>query len=61
MKEKLTIDQKIEIAKIASDFVIAGMNTNKQPACLAGSDQNVKSERELLKHIYQLLEAMITD
>ncbi|EDL3920453.1 TPA: hypothetical protein KMB34_001590 [Escherichia coli] len=61
MKEKLTIDQKIEIAKIASDFVIAGMNSNKQPACLAGSGQNVKSERELLIHIYQSLVAIVTD
>jgi|GEM_PF-3328909 hypothetical protein len=61
MKDKLTIDQKIQIAQIASNIVTAGINNQMQPVTLAKENSSIRSEQELFEHLYQVIAKTVTD
>ncbi|EAB1947884.1 hypothetical protein K7D36_003645 [Salmonella enterica] len=61
MKEKLTIDQKIQIAQIASNIVTAGINNQMQPVGLAKDNPEIHSEQELFEHLYRVIVKTVSD
>ncbi|EAS1999546.1 hypothetical protein [Salmonella enterica] len=61
MKEKLTIDQKIQIARMTADIVQTAMECDKAPGGLLISGSDVKSEQALFQGFYRAIVETITD
>lgn len=59
---KLTIDQKIKIARIANDTVCAAIASKHHPdTILSPKEGIIRSYEELLTHTYRMLIETITD
>lgn len=55
MKEKLTIDQKIQIARMTSDIVQTAMANGKAPGGLLSDGSKVLNEQMLFQRFYDVI------
>lgn len=55
MKEKLTIDQKIQIARMTADIVQTAMANGKSPGTLLSDGTDVLNEQMLFQRFYSVI------
>lgn len=55
MKEKLTVDQKIQIARMTADIVQTAMETSKAPGGLLSDGSDVLNEEMLFQRFYDVI------
>lgn len=55
MNEKLTIDQKIQIARMTADIVQTAMENSKTPGGLLSNGADVLNEQMLFQRFYNVI------
>ncbi|MGC6061338.1 hypothetical protein [Enterobacter kobei] len=60
-KTKLTIDQRLQIARMATDIVVEGMRAKLNVKKFTREQPSPENDHELFTFIYRIIEEKVTD